>query len=103
VIKIKPKDLKEFPSHIVWFGKLIKSNGKIIVDMTTKDGKETKAIDIPVSGPSDWRLKNYVGEEIAFSLREGSAYDVKSRKHKPTGKYYLDLVLQRLPLDIPER
>jgi len=89
---MKPKDLKDFESHTIWFGKLIQANSKIIVDMTTKDNKETRAIDIHIQGPSDWRLKNLVGEKIAFSLRKGS-----------DGKYYLSLVLQTLPFDMPPR
>jgi hypothetical protein len=89
---MKPKDLKDFESHTIWFGKLVEANNKIIVKMTTKDRKETKAVVIPVLGPSDWRLKNLVGDEIAFSLIKGS-----------DGKYYLDLVLQKLPFDILPR
>ena len=103
-IKVKPKDLKEFPSYTIWFGNLVDVDyNKIIVNMKTKDGEQVKAVDIPLGkGPFDYRLPHYKGEEIAFSLEEGSDFNVKSGKRKPSGKYHLYLVLQKIPLDIPE-
>lgn len=79
---LKRKDLNEFPKYEIWIGKLVDaSDRKIIITMTTKDGKE-KSIDVPedTQRPSDFRLSRYKGEKIAILIRED----------KKTGECYLD-------------